>query len=465
MVYFEISRVGFNCGYDKDKCLDYPNKCINCVKSRLREMSFEIHANIRISEMDSEEKREKMYQDLIWQKFLDVLNIKHIILMSKSSGSAIVDYPITGAGVDVGLLSGFIQANISFSQNETFNNAGEEEKISVFEQQFYEFDYKDFTILLKSGDLIRSCLVLEQKASESLKNLVSEFIIDYERRYRTNILRYESSGQLTFNESIDYIINTFNVQLVFPMVLSHTIPPDVSENINENYVKRAIMKFAKELLLEKPFFFINNILNRVTNIANIDVKIVLYEVYQLLELNVIIPTKLEVAESKFKSFQESRAIHFEKNKNLNSLLSNDKEFDTLKQKAKNIDTGEAEILMNKFIKKGEVSENAMIYQAALKEYEKALYLASGFDFEDAIGKISFKILEVQKKTTDMELEYAQEAGEKAEKRKDYINSIRYYKKAIDILEESLQTVQVNPDETEEKIRKLEKKISKLEAKI
>jgi len=464
MVYFEISRVGFNCGFDKEKCPDYPNNCMNCIKSQLRDMGFEVHANIRISEMDSEEKRQKMYQDLIWQRFLDVLNIKHIILMSKSSGAAIVDYPITGAGVDVGLLSGFIQANISFSKNESFNNR-EEQKISVSEEQFYEFDYKDFTILLKNGELIRSCLVLEQKASESLKNLVSEFIVDYERRYRTNILKYESSGQLTFDETIDYIINTFNVQLVFPMVLSHTVPPKISEQINENYVKRAIMKITKELLLNKPFFFINNILNRVTNIANIDIKIVLYEVYQLLELNFIIPTKLEVAESKFKSFKKSRAVHFEKNKNLNSLLTNDNEFEHLKKRAKKLESEEARELMNKFIKKGEVSQNAMIYQAALKEYEKALYLASGFDFEEDIGKISFKILEVQKKINDIELEYAQEAGEKAEKRKDYINSIRYYKKAIDILEESLQTVQVNPDEIEERIRKLEKKISKLEAKI
>lgn len=465
MVYFEISRIGFNCGYDKDKCPDYPKNCMNCMKSKLREMGFETHANIRISEMDSDEKRQKMYQDLIWQKFLDVLNIKHIILMSKSSGSAIIDYPITGAGVDVGLLSGFIQANISFSKKESINNGEEEEKISVSDQQFYEFDYQDFTILLKSGDLIHSCLVLEQKASESLKNLVSEFIIDYERRYRTNILKYESSGQLAFNETLDYIINTFNVQLVFPMVLSHTIPPDISERINENYVKKAIIEISKELLLHKPFFFINNILNKVTNIANIDVKVVLYEVYKLLELNVIIPTKLEIAETKYKTFQKSRAVHFEENENIVSLLSSDDEFNQLKKRAESLNRGEAEELMNKFIKKGEISEDAMIYQAALKEYEKALYLASGFDFKGAIGKVSFKILEVQKKITDMELEYAQEAGEKAEKRKDYINCIRYYKKAIDILEESLQTVQVNPEQTEEKIRKLEKKIMKLEAKI
>ena len=31
--------------------------------------------------IDSEEKRIALYQDLIWQKFLDVLNIKHILMM------------------------------------------------------------------------------------------------------------------------------------------------------------------------------------------------------------------------------------------------------------------------------------------------------------------------------------------------------------------------------------------------
>ena len=78
MVYFQISRVGFNCGYDKKECIKYPEYCAECIKNRMEKLGLEADHNIKIDEMDSEEKRIQMFRDLIWQKFLDVLNIKHI---------------------------------------------------------------------------------------------------------------------------------------------------------------------------------------------------------------------------------------------------------------------------------------------------------------------------------------------------------------------------------------------------
>jgi hypothetical protein len=249
------------------------------------------------------------------------------------------------------------------------------------------------------------------------------------------------------------------------MVLSHTIPPGITEKINENYIRKAIMNILNEILINKPFFFVNNVLNNVIEIVDIEPAIVLYEIYQLLEMEVIIPTKLEVAESKAKSFNENRAMNLEKNESLSSLLTNESDFKLLKQELEHLNQEEASNLMEKYVKKGKNAEDALLYQAALKEYEKALYLASGFNFEKDIGRISFLILELEKKINDMELDYTENAAEKAEKRKDYIDSIRYYKEAIKLLERSLDTVKVDPANTESKIRKIKKKISKLEARI
>ena len=95
MVYFQISRIGFNCGYDKNDCNKYPNYCMECVKIRIREFGLVINENMKVYEMDSEEKRIQMFRDLISQKFLDVLNLRHILLMSKESGLPIVNYPIS----------------------------------------------------------------------------------------------------------------------------------------------------------------------------------------------------------------------------------------------------------------------------------------------------------------------------------------------------------------------------------
>lgn len=180
MVYFQISPVGFDCGLDKNNCDKYPDYCKECVKSQLEEFGLDLKHNLKFSIIDSQEKRIQMVQDLIWQKFLDVLNIKHIILIAKHSGNTIVDYPISGSGVNTELLTGFMQANIAFSESGNTSLGSENYNIN---HQDYEFQYEKFNILLKNGQFIRACLVLDHNASPRLKTLVSEFLQDYEVRY------------------------------------------------------------------------------------------------------------------------------------------------------------------------------------------------------------------------------------------------------------------------------------------
>ncbi len=463
MVYFEVSRIGFDCGLEKDDCPRYP-QCESCIKEKLRELGFEIHSNIQIQMLDSEEKRLKMYQNLIWQKFMNVLNIKHIIIMSKHTGTSLIDYPITGAGLDVDLLTGFIQANISFSEREIENDTSANQ-ISTFEEHFYEFDYKDFNIILKNGDSVRVCLVLERSASKSLKAQLSDFIDQFEFKYQSDLEEFHKTGQRIFKGAEDFLIQQYNIFLVFPQNLTHTIPPHITEKINQNYVQKAILKIAKELLVEKPFVFVNNIIHKVKNIVNIDLKMVLYEIFRLIDMNVIIPTKLEDAKSRLQSFKQEKKKGSNEKKTLITRLSNLTETNKLTEKVKRMKKTKAKWLMEDYSEKGENAEEALIYQDALTAYEKAQFIAKKFDFREAEGKLSFKILELKKKIVDMELEYYEEAGKKAEKEKNHIMSINYYKKAIQILEESLKTVQVSPERIKKHIDKLEKKIAKIQERL
>ena len=456
MVYFQISRIGFNCGYDKKDCNKYPEYCNECVKLRMEAIGLKADHNIKIEEMDSEEKRIQMFRDLIWQKFLDVLNIKHIILMAKDSGLLTANYPISGAGVDVDLLTGFLQANITFSesgQNSNYSN-------QVANHQFYELQYKTFNVILRNGKYIRICLVLDHKASESLKSLIIEFLQSYEIRYKDNIIKVISSGALETDNTNDFITEFFNVKLVFPMVLSHTLMPSVLDSINNNYIQRAVIKFAKDYLATKQFFFIYNILNEVKKIVDIESKVILYEIYQLLLMEAIIPTTLETAEKKVKSFRESHAMRLANNKLISPLIATTNAIYELKNTAESLNPEEAQKLMKSFIKKGQTAEKALVYKEAQKEYEKALYLATGFDFQDDIGKISFMALELDKKIKKMEIDYAEDAGDKFEKNNDYINAIRNYKIALKVLEDYSIL-----NDSDSRIKKLEKKIAKLQKQI
>ncbi len=424
---------------------------------RIRELGLEINDNIRVFEMDSEEKRMEMLRDLIWQKFLDVLNLKHILILSKESGLPIVNYPISRIGMDIDLLTGFMQANIIFSETD---NASEESTNFATDQQFYEFNYKNFNVLLKNGELIRVCLILDEIASDDLKNLLNAFLNVYERNYRDKIIENLKTGVLDFDDTIDFMVDTFNVKLVFPMILTHTFSPDVMESINKNYIQKAAVDFAKDFLASKPFFFINNLLDEVKKTFKIEPKVILYEIYQLLEKDVIIPTTLETVQNNVEYFEETYAIRIASNKLISPIIAADNEIEELKEKAKHIDNEEAKKLIDHFIKKAQTAEKTLAYTEAQKEYEKALYLATGFNFKNIIGRISFMVLELDKKYKEMELEYTQNAGEKAEKKSDYYNAIRHYQKALEILKE----FSIYSDNKSSR-KKVEKKIAKLQALI
>ena len=174
-------------------------------------------------------------------------------------------------------------------------------------------------------------------------------------------------------------------------------------------------------------------------------------------MNVIIPTTIETAENKVKTFRESHATRLSNNELISPIISNNTAIYDLKEKAKTLTQEEAKILMKSFIKKGETAEKSLVYKEAMREYEKALYLASGFDFQKEIGKISFSVLELDKKLKEMEIDYAETTAEKLEKNKDYINALRYYRIALKVLEDYSIL-----NESDSRIKKLEKKVTKIQ---
>ncbi|MDX1798322.1 MAG: hypothetical protein R3255_06710, partial [Candidatus Lokiarchaeia archaeon] len=447
------SPVGFDCGRDKNNCKKYPDFCKECVKAQLEKFGLNLNENLKFTIIDSEEKRIQMFQDLIWQKFLDLLNIKHILLIAKESGLAIVDYPISGAGVNTQLLTGFIQANISFSESSNATDGNS----NGLNHQFYEFQYEAFNILLKDGEFIRICLVLDQRSSDSLKSLVIDFVREYESKYLDKIRDHIKKGKMGFDETKNFIIDTFNIKLVFPMELSHQLLPDQLEKIKRNPIQKAIIDFGKKLLTSKGFFFIINLIDEVHKIVHINANKILYEVYQLIEKEIIIPTTIETAEDKLNNFQESRAVRLANNELISSITANNEALDELKERAKHMDEEEVNTSINSFIRKAETAEKGLAYKEAQKEYEKALYLASGFDYTEEVGRISFMILELDKKIKELDLEYALKMGDKAEKRKDFITAINYYKQSLKILED-VQEFNGN----ESRIKKLKKKIANLQ---
>lgn len=459
MVFFRINGLGYNCGYSKKKCPTNALGCIACIKNRLKEMGFEFNSSIDIFEVDSNEKQLKLEQELIWQKFLDVINIKHIIIMDKISGLTVLNYPVSGVDIDPNLLSGFIQANIAFSESEKVSS---KDSTFLFEYQFYEFQYKNFNIILKDGDFIRVCLILDHKPSNKMKNKTFQFLESFEKKYHNDLIEFQNSGIINFSieRVVENIINHFDISLVFPMILAHSIPPHELEKINSNVIQKAIYNLANEILSSKPFFFINHMLNRLKRIVKLEPNIVLYEIYQLFKGKIIIPTSIEAIAQKFETNKELNKEKIAKTKSISPILITNGDLGNLEEQIKNIDENIAKNMIKELIKKAKSAEKDLAYQVTQKEYNKALYIAKEFNFKEELTKISQKIFNLDYKSKQIELDFNIEMAENAEKNADLINCINYYQKAVEILEGFLVY-----NIFDARLKKFKKKIMKLREEI
>jgi hypothetical protein len=457
MVYFRINGLGYNCGYNEDKCPKEKQSCIECIKERLNEMGFEFDSTIEIFKVDSIEKQLKLERETIWQKFLDVLNIKHILIMDKESGLTLLNYTVSGVDVDVELLSGFIQANITFSES---GKSSKQNLVSSFEYHFYEFQYKSFNILLKDGNYIRICIILDHKASNKLRNHTFRFIEEFEVKYEDELKTFQNSGSIDYSSMINDIVEMFNINLTFPMTLAHSIPPYELEKVKRSIIQKAIYNLAKEMLTAKPFFFIHNMLNRIKKIVNIEDEVIIYEIHQLLERRVIAPTPIEAIVDTIESVQEAHQQKESKTSSISSIIMSKTDIDELKTRLKTMDKYSAQKLIKELIRKAKTAEKDSTYQVTLNEYNKALFIAKDFKLKDEINKISQKIFDLEHKSKNIELEFNIKKAENAEKYGDFINSINYYQKALEIIDSFKVYSIIDP-----RIKKFKKKIAKLREEI
>ncbi|MHA1255999.1 MAG: hypothetical protein ACTSPS_10425 [Promethearchaeota archaeon] len=454
MVYYQISGIGFNCGRIKENChKSSSNSCRECIIDKLKELGFEVTSDTKYIEVESIENRLQVERDLIWKKFLDVLNIKHIVIMDKESGLALLNYPVSAIDIEVDLLSGFIQANISFSETSKGLNSGSS---SMNEQSFYELQYQKFNMFLKNGRFIRVILILDHKASELMKIEVSQFLQGFEKEFEDLLTTYQYSGAFSSTGMNEFIIKSFDIDFVYPMTLAHAIPPGELKKIEANKIQNAILSLIKDTLKTKPFFYINSMLYKVKKIVNIELQIILHSIYKLLENKIIEPVPLETVANNLETSQKSDQKRATKIKSISSIIISDTDMVELEEQMSRMDGPSALVVINTLTKRGKAAEKSSTYDISLKEYNKALIIAKRFQLKDMINKISFMVFEIEKKAKQLELDFSLQSGENAEKNKDYINAIFQYQKAVKILEDFLIY-----DSSDSKIKKLKKKIVKL----
>jgi len=451
LTYFKLT-VGFECGIDKSVCpLGYPEYCPKCIYKKLINANFLVDKVVTI-EQDSDEKRQEMNYNYIWRKYKDISNIRHLIILSIRGvplfNMAVGDYPI-----DANLLSGFIQANVLFGAKDLSQIDRNETSDERFARPFYEFQYKDFNILLRNGTLSRTCLILDNRASNNLRVLLSNFIEIFENNYKNELIEFQSSGNLDLFITVkDLVEKTLEINMIYPQSLAPQISPDFISNFS--LVQRAIFEFSIDLLKEKPYFFINNILFTTTRIlGKIPKEEVLWNIYQMVRDKIIISKDLDFQRDELDFNSEKRVKReFEIHK-----LLDKKELKEIMEEVKSVSLEEAIQKMNFYLKKAEFAKKNTIYQESLNDFKKALVYAQEFKMQTEETKISFQIMEVLKQNKLLELEFAKDQVIKSEKKKDYIKALKYLFEIKDVLSSEFEI-----KESKKRLTKVEQHIQKLQ---
>jgi hypothetical protein len=447
MTYFKLVS-GFDCGVDKSVCqLGYPENCLNCLSKKFSDVNILMDI-VEAIEQHSEEKRREMLYKHIWRKYQDILTIRHVIILSKG-GLPGFNMPVGDMPIDASLISGFIQANVAFSSEDLTLM----DKIKP-EKDFYEFEYKNFLILLRNGQLCRICLILDKKPSSNLKELLSNFTNIFEEMFKDELNDFENTGDLSLLEPVKNLVETsFEVTMKYPLKISSQIPPSKVETLP--LIQKAIYECGKELLKEESYFFIPILIEETIKlIGDLSREEILWNIYQLMRENLIFWEESDVISTDFESENEE----IQKREHVIKTFMDKKELDEIFFEAGEMSEEEAQKKIRSLVKKGEIAEKAAAYQEALNEYQKALIYAREFNLDIDIGKISFKILETEKLNKKVEIEFAMEQASKSEKKKNYAITLKYLFQTKEIL------IEENDDGKHDKqLQKIDQRIKKIQS--
>ncbi len=440
--------VGYDCLVDKSVCkLGYPNNCNACISKKFSELNLLMDI-MEVTEQSSDRTRKEMLYKTIYRKYQDILNIRHIILLTKT-GLPAFNMPVMDMPIDASLISGFIQANVAFSS----------EKLTMIDQnnpekEFYEFEYKNFRVLLKNGKLSRSCLILDKKPSNELKELLSNFTTVFEDLHGEDMQKFEQTGDLSLLDPAKSLIEKiFEVSIRYPLTLSSKIPMSTIENLTP--VQQALYEYSKELSKGDNIFFVDTLIDSTIKLIGVVPKEeAFWHFYQLLRDNIIVTKKLDSNNLPSNAVEDQK----QKQEKVMQVFKNSKALDEIFFECGKMKKEEAEIKINSILTKAERAEKDAAYQEALNEYQKALTYAKEFNIQYVIDKVPFKIVQLTDLNKKVELDFALEQANKFEKKRNFVLALKYLFQTQNLLTAE------NPDGNHDKdLKRLENRIKKIQS--
>ena len=227
--------------------------------------------------------------------FDDAINLEHILVLYKASGTCVFFKSFGTEGIDPELISGFISAICSFGRD------------LASQEELNEISYGDKMLLLSDGEHIRVALVLSKKASIILRKNLMDFINVFEKSYEKELPNWR--GQLNVFRNAGPIIDEV---LSTSIILPHEITYKFS-NVKslKNPHSKDVLKVANNLMKDsdRNFFFIATLLKEATENTNKDTAEIFMGIKELRDKKILVPIEIGTIEAQPISQQELALIN------------------------------------------------------------------------------------------------------------------------------------------------------------
>jgi len=238
----------------------------------------------------------------ISQKFTDILNMQHLLVLSKT-GATIYSHSFQERTFDPDLISGFLTAIASFQKSSQIKKVSSEELEGGF-----ELSYANFIILVKEGKYAQVALILDQKPSETIRIALNKFVQIFESKYESELKHF--SGYLKpFADTGKLIDEIFESSLVWPHIVSPDLPEDIDKQLTG--LESSIMTIALTIQRERNYFMVPTLIEAVKEVRKISTEEILAVFDDLRKKNVFKafhPDKLEEIIEEVKEQQQIKEI-------------------------------------------------------------------------------------------------------------------------------------------------------------
>jgi hypothetical protein len=225
--------------------------------------------------------------------FDDAINLKHILIIYKGTGTCIYFKSFGEETIDPDLISGFLSAVQSFGKD-----LGLQKTHNVI-------SYGDHTLLFAEGGFIRVVLVLEKSPSLYVKKNLITFIDKFETINEKKLQNWH--GQLSIFKNSDTIIDEI---LHTSVILPHEITRDTqAQRKLPSKTSKAILEAARSLITQdKSYVFLAQVMVTAMEQTKKDPGELILGLTELLDAGVLKPIKLEFLDKEEMSEEQKREL-------------------------------------------------------------------------------------------------------------------------------------------------------------